>query len=357
MNRQGFTLIEVLIALAITGFMATILFTALFQINTGVKLTESLMSVNEKAARLEQLFERDLTGATTLIDNELPQKQPVDSKMTNSSENQTPTPEETTSMKKDKKVIKKIFYGTSRGNQLGTLTFISNNPLLGFCPAPAGTLQSGPAKPYLVRITYNLEEDPAIPDSYILTRQESAPLDFEQRTGRTYAVLDGIKNLKFKYTAKTIKKDTAAQQQKQTEEILYTSGLTTWNSDESSDANNKKEPTKERKFPIPAFIDIETTLWDDARQQEYSYNFTVEIITDTEFVFKRRAWAFMSLFDKPDQGANKTPKQAPSPTPKPPMPMQPQKSPSNNYVPNSELQKQLEEAFKTAQSYDKRMTL
>ena len=88
MNRQGFTLIEILVAIAISGFMATVLFTALFQINRSVNVTESLMTVNEKAARLQQLFERDLSGATTLLDNEPPKQQDKDIKATTTGEKQ-----------------------------------------------------------------------------------------------------------------------------------------------------------------------------------------------------------------------------------------------------------------------------
>ena len=133
MNRQGFTLIEVMIAIAIAAFMATVLFTALFQINTAVNITESLMTVNEKAARLQQLFEHDLAGATTLLDNEPPKPKDKDLKTTSTGEKQEQAKtRRKTVEKKEKHIIKKIFNSTNKGDQLGTLTFISNNPLLGF---------------------------------------------------------------------------------------------------------------------------------------------------------------------------------------------------------------------------------
>ena len=304
MNRQGFTLIEVLVALAIAAFMTTVLFTALYQINKGTAVTDSLMTVHEKAARLQQVFEHDLSGATMLLDNEpLSQEQtikdtPAEEK--DKPDNKKESPEKTTE-KKEKKIIKKIFYSTGKDNGLGTLSFISNNPLLGFWSGQEGAFHAGKAKPCLVRITYTLEEDQSMPGTYKLIRQESVPLYFEQRAGRSYEVMSGIKSVAFKYTLKTIKtkqeqpaqKDTAKtdatqktpdkqpqKAQQPQEEITYTSNLPTWDSDEIIQENAKKEKDKEKekKVPIPVFVDIEVTLWDDTYEHEYTYDYSIELI-------------------------------------------------------------------------------
>ena len=107
MNRQGFTLIEVMIAIAIAGFMATVLFTALFQINTAVNVTESMMTVNEKAARLQQLFERDLSGATTLLDNEPPKATRQRSKTTSTGDKQDQEKKKKNLPRKKKSILSK----------------------------------------------------------------------------------------------------------------------------------------------------------------------------------------------------------------------------------------------------------
>jgi type II secretory pathway component PulJ len=70
-----------MVAIAISGFIATILFTSLFQLSSASTIAESVMTANEKAARLEQLFERDLAGATTLLDNN-PQQEEQDMQQT-----------------------------------------------------------------------------------------------------------------------------------------------------------------------------------------------------------------------------------------------------------------------------------
>jgi hypothetical protein len=199
-------------------------------------------------------------------------------------------------------------------------------------------------------------------------RQESIPLDYEKRSGRAYEVLEGIKSLSFKYTSKTIKiidlkeekkEDKAVQQkldpqtptqepsqkiQKTKTEILYTSGLTMWNSDEKQESESKREESKAKILPIPVFIEIEAVLWDSVLQREFSYLFSLEIITDTQFAEKKKPWSFKSFFEKQHE-------------PQSPIMDVPQKAVSNTpYQPTSNLQKQLEELFKTAHSLDKRTT-
>lgn len=146
-----------------------------------------------------------------------------------------------------------------------------------------------------------------------------------------------------------------------------TSNLTTWNSDEKSDSESKKEEPKEKKLPIPVFVDIEAVLWDDVQQREFKCVFTLEIITDTEFVQKKHQWSFTSFFEKhqekpddkksPQPGAPKT--QIPGASqygmPQSSMPGSPQTF-NAPFRPSSGLQKQLEELFKTAHSIDKRMS-
>lgn len=377
MNRQGFTLIEVLVALAITGFMTTVLFTALYQINKSVGITDSLMTINEKAARIQQLFEHDLTGATLLLDNEPSRQQEQEMKTTTTVEKTRPKekkeePEEKQATKKEKKIIKKIFYSTNKGNELGTLSFVSNNPLLGFWSGKEGAFQAGKAKPCLVRITYSLEDDPNMPGTFILKRQESVPLDFEQRTGKIYEVMSGIKSLSFKYTLKTIKtrqeeaKKTTPETQKQEpakqpqksqqpkEEITYTSNLPTWNSDEMAQEDTKKEKSKEKKLPIPVFVDIEVTLWDETFEHEYTYAYAIEIIADTEFIVKQRQWAFMSLFQQPELEKEKSDqKTPPQQNPKTAIPSSGQKVGYVSWQQNSELQRKLDDLFKNVQALEK----
>ncbi len=385
MNQLGFTLIEVLIAVAITGFMATILFSALFQINTSVNVTETVIVMNEKAAILQRLFEHDLSGATTLLDNEPPKQQEKDLKATSTGDKQEQEKKsEKPAEKKEKKIIKKIFNSTNKNNQLATLTFISNNPYLGFSATKTGSFESGKPKPLLVRITYVLEEDQKAPESYILTRQESVPLEFEKRAGRSYEVLDSIKSLTFKYTSKTIKsaeqkeektdaskqeapgkekeqpKNRSAKEKKSQEEVIYASGLATWNSDEQVETEEKKGKSKEKKLPIPVFVDIEAILWDNQQQREYKYVFTLEIITDTEFVQKKRPWSFMSFFQKQQEKEKPEEKKGAQAQPSGTQPSTrgpaAQKTGLNTpFRPSSTMQKQLEELFNTAHSLDQRM--
>lgn len=354
MNKQGFTLIEVMVAMAISGFIATILFTSLFQLNSASTLAESVMTANEKAARLRQIFERDLAGATTLLDNK-PQQEEKDMQQTSTTQQAS---QEKKADQQEKKIVEKIFYSTNKGNQLDILSFVSNNPLLGFWHTTNSSFQAGGAKPLLTRITYQLEADREMPGSYVLTRQESIPLDFDQRSGKTYPVVGGIKSLSIQYTSKTVtktepkpekpedKKDTKPQQtppkkQKPTINTTYTLNLSNWDSDEYIKKDVKKEGIQETTYPIPVFVDIEAIVY-DTQQREIKYVFSIPIITDTEFVQKRRPSPLMSLF-KPQQ--TDTEKKAPA---QPSVGAPQQQGIKNAFMPNTQLRKQLDGIFKTA---------
>jgi hypothetical protein len=143
--------------------------------------------------------------------------------------------------------------------------------------------------------------------------------------------------------------------------------LTIWDSDETKESDTKKEEPKEKKLPIPVFVEFEALLWDNTQQRDYKYTFALEIVTDTEFVQKKKPLSFMSLFQKQettpaDKKSPQTPAQAPAPTPtptgtaQPTMPGSSQETALNElFKPGSKLQKQLEELFKTAHSLNKGM--
>jgi prepilin-type N-terminal cleavage/methylation domain-containing protein len=347
MNNKGFTLVEVMVAIAISGLIATILFTSLFQISSASTVAESVMTVNEKAARLMQLFERDFSGATTLLDN-MPSRENTDTRQTTTT---SQAPQEKEGEDKEKKIIEKIFYSANKGTRLDMVSFISNNSLLGFWHTTSSAFKAGGAKPLLTRITYQLEEDREMPGSYILTRQESIPLEFGQRSGKTYPVVGGIKSITLQYTSKTVRKtepktDTQKRpqkmvQQKPSIDTIYTSNITTWDSDEYIKKAVKKDGMEETTYPIPVFVDIEAVVY-DTQQREVKYVFSIPIITDTEFTRTKRL-------------------PLPAPQPKLQQPASYDKNPAQNkpdlpqqihiknvFTQDTQLRKQLDNIFKTA---------
>lgn len=330
-HRNAFSLIELMISISIAGMMSVVLFRSLFQINMTTNLSDKVMTVNEKAERLTQLFDHDLSGATTLVDNEPPKKLDVDMKKTS-----TADPQQQKQPKKDeepekkeakppKKIISKLFNSTNAGERLDMLTFISNNPMASYWVSKHGTESAGKPKPNLVRITYILKEDPENKGSFILTRQESVGLDWEKRSGKTYDVMTGIKDISVEYTAKiekTVqieeekKQDPKAQQGQQQPqqpkqaskkpktktEVEYKT-VKTWDMDQKEeqkeddkkeDKGKGKEQVKQK--PIPVLARITAKLFDNQLKTDVAFVFFVPIISDTEFAPKRRQGFQMPAF-------------------------------------------------------------
>ena len=62
MKRTGFTLLELVIAMAISSILAIALFTSFYQINRSSRLVEQTISIDMRASILENLLEKDISG-------------------------------------------------------------------------------------------------------------------------------------------------------------------------------------------------------------------------------------------------------------------------------------------------------
>lgn len=331
MNVKGFTIIELLIAMAVAAILASALFAAFFQLNRSVNSTDSIMGNIQKAEQFEEIFERDLSGATLLLDNEKAKKEqtPETSPTTTGTGQAQQQPKKAEPKKAEpekeapeKPIIKNIFVSTNKADQLDTLSFISNNRIATFTAVG----KTAVAKPLLVRITYQLKENPNQPGSFMLMRQESNELDMQKRSGRSYELLGGIKKLSLQFTSKIVKttkkpapesdkssgkgqkdqKEPKKPQEpeqagKQKTEISFKEGLNTWDSNEllqeSQKTEKKQEESEEKTMPIPAFVKAELVLWDNQQQRESTYTINSAIVTDTYFTPKKR-WSFMKFFEE-----------------------------------------------------------
>lgn len=350
MTRQGFTLIELLVSIAISAMMATLLFQALFQAGVAVDAGDSLMDLSTKTAQVQQLLERDLSAATTLVDNEPPQETDMTKTTTKTVGNKTIKEEkgakDEPEGKKEKQIIKKLFFSSTGPGGLGTLTFVTNNPLMSFWSSRQGASGKGKPKPYLARVTYTVEEDKASPGSYRLLRQESSILDYEKRSGRSYEVVDGIKSIAVKFTAKTEKiipakeeaekkakssdpstgnqpKKAPAKKQKPKVEVTYTV-VNTWDTDQLKEeqkkkteqkspqkgaAAQKKEEPEEKKKLIPVQVSVEIAFLDKEKKSERISKIDIGIITDTEFSLPKKPASFVSLLQQQPTTTDQTQQQ------------------------------------------------
>lgn len=191
-----------------------------------------------------------------------------------------------------------------------------------------GTHSAGKPKPNLVRITYKLKEDPENKGTFILTRQESVPLDWEKNSGKTYEVMTGIKEISVEYTAKIEKTVTieeekpepakGAQGKPETQpakpaqpskkpktktEVEYKT-VKTWDMDQKEEEKkDEQEKAKEqvKQKPIPVLVKITAKLFDNQLKTVVEFIFFIPIISDTEFTPKRRRGFSVPQFPLPGQ--------------------------------------------------------
>lgn len=268
MKSPGFMLLELLVSVLISSMLAIALFAAFGQTNRAVQTVDRMVDVSYKETVAIHQLTKDISGA--FIPTQGRKKQSAsggkeDEKV--KKEAQAKLPEQ----KKEKKRLTKIFYGTTKDEQLNVLTCITNNSTLEY---PLG----------VVRVVYRLmPETPfnAKKPSYVLMRQESgSKLDFndfnpEQKENgvRAYALIGNVKKLSVAYTAAINKSQTtgsakAPESKEQSIEREY-KVLNEWIMEDEQE-KQYKEYTK-----IPYAIDIDCVLWDDRKEREYKVSFKI----------------------------------------------------------------------------------
>lgn len=229
MIKQGFILVEVLIALVISSMLTGVLFLTISQISVGVRSVDNVMSVHTRALIAIRQLERDIAGAMLLQEK-----------------------------------ITKNFFSQVKDDNSQLLTFITNNPLQQW--------QGSSVTPRLVRVTYRLVADKTVSKNkqkqYILTRQESTDLTFEPKTktaddndtkkkARVYEMIDGIASFKTFYVAGD-EDDIAA-----------------WDSDSKLDDGKKREHNQ----MLPELVTLELELA-DSMQIKHMFKFDIPIQPD-----------------------------------------------------------------------------
>lgn len=227
MIKQGFILVEVLIALVISSMLTGVLFLTISQISSGVRAVDTVMNVHTRALIALRQLERDITGAMLLQEK-----------------------------------ITKNFFSQEKDDNCQLLTFITNNPLQQW--------QGSVGTPRVVRVTYRLVVDKTVKKNkekqYILTRQESTDLLFEPKTktaddtkkkARVYEMIDGIASFK----------------------TFYASGdeddIAAWDSDSKLDDGKKREHNQ----MLPELVTVELELA-DGMQRKHMFTCDIPIQPD-----------------------------------------------------------------------------
>ena len=253
-NNPGFSLIELMITLLIGSMIIAGLFSTLYQVGRAQITIDTITDVHQRAAILFNHLERDIMGAFI--------------------------PEQVNPIKKPKKdgddtekekIINKIFWAKAREDKnIETLTFITNNPLEVYL----GAKNSEP-KPRVARIVYRVQPQKGAKDSFIITRQEGAQLNYDlykkkadiKKVQPAYEMISDIASLSITFLALDAKKS------KETKKQEYTKSKD-WNSDKKSDSEKKKGV----QYKLPEFVEIALSLWDINHEKKFAFNYTIPVM-------------------------------------------------------------------------------
>lgn len=225
MNNKGFTLIELVIGIAIASIISIILFQSFSQTSKTINTIDNMIFMDRRISVLQNQLDKDITAIFI--------------------------PEQLNHEK-----LERYFYSQNNQKQLKEFTFITTNALQVY--------QS--ASPRIVRVTYQLRENKKDSNEYSLFRKESTNLVFGvEKDAIEYELTDYIKDFSVEFGTKESVK--GKSQQKETPEIKI---LKEW---------VPKEPDLKRgeTYKIPNFVLVKVSLWDGALHKtsqdfEFRYN-------------------------------------------------------------------------------------
>ena len=316
---KGFSLIEVILAMAISIGLMGILFQSLTQSNVVLQKVITFSALERKTTVLQQLWDREISGiiVPAMVWDENAQNQDAEGNQKESdskdvAEKDQKESKDKTGSKDEKKEQKKLpqpfVYEMDEGGNLKMFTFITTNSVAIY----------GEPQVRLVRVMYRLQPDPENPGTFIVLHQQSENLDPKKfSTGsengvRCYPVIDGVKKLTCEFLVKKKdekekkekeaykkdeKKETPAQESKDAKKdekeapkkVRQLQALKEWKEEveekdtkkdavepekkDTKEKAEKKEKKDEDKRPeLPLFIHIALTLQDDVKKiHAYDY--------------------------------------------------------------------------------------
>lgn len=272
---KAFVLIEVLLAAAVASLLSVALLTSLNQVNRVKSAIHNTASLYAKIALLHDQIGRDMMGAF-LPPPPPPLKRKQEKISPAAVEPGTIVAEITPVIQR--KPLEKLFYAANQGQLLEVCTFITNNPMKVYWSET-----SGRPTPLITRIVYRLKPDPAVKSSYILTRQESDQLDFQEfdpkkEKGITaFELVEGIKSLTATFIAalEPSKEEKEAEKKEQAEgikkeRVQQFKSMQEW--------DDKKIKEIDKRLPIiPDYVRFDLQLWDSEHKRAESFSFTVPL--------------------------------------------------------------------------------
>jgi prepilin-type N-terminal cleavage/methylation domain-containing protein len=236
-KANGFSLIEVVIGIAISSIISIILFQSFSQTYKTIKTIDNMIFMDRRVCVLQNQLDKDIT--TIFIPEQLNHEK-----------------------------LERYFYSQNNQKQLKEFTFITTNVLQVY--------QS--ASPRIVRVTYQLRENKKDSNEYSLFRKESTNLVFgAEKDAIEYELTDYIKDFSIEFGQIEVSKAKGnAQEQKPEIKIVKE-----W---------TPKEPDLKsgETYKIPKFVLIKISLWDGAlHKTSQSFEFRYNIYSPQELKSKK----------------------------------------------------------------------
>lgn len=241
MNSKGFTIIELIIGIAISSIISIILFQSFSQTYKTINTIDNMIFMDRRISVLQNQLDKDTTAI--FIPKQLNYEK-----------------------------LERYFYSQNNQKNLKEWTFITTNSLQIYQAT----------SPRIVRVTYQLRENKKAQNEYLLFRKESTNLAYgAEKDAIEYELVDFIKDfsLEFGY-----KQDLKINNKESKKELKI---LKDW---------TPKEPDlkKGETYKIPEIVIIKISLWDGALHKisqsfEFKYNIysPQELKKDTEKIEKK----------------------------------------------------------------------
>ncbi len=279
--RPGFSLVEIIIALAISGFVMTIVFNTISLLQRSSKNYNELITIDSQQELLFGQLQKDISGMVI----------PLFGFVANSKQ------------KSEEQQKKQEEYNARFGLQieieqerLKSLSFVTTSVLASY----------GTTKPRLARVRYMLLTEPAQPASFMLIRQESSELaladfeaDMQKNSNGSYTIGTGFKTCAISCIIISQKDD-----KKKVEEV------SSWSFAEQikkQQSENSAGQRVEKKIELPQIITLKGSLIDETSGHEYAFDYSFFVPLDTRVSKKQE----QKPEEKAPEGKPKT-SQAPS---------------------------------------------
>lgn len=265
-RKQGFTLIEIIIALLIGSLIIGSLYKILQQIQRGVTMITTVIDLDAPLISLHNQLERDLLGTFVPISTAQIKAESQETKKTNTQTGQT---NNTENKKEPEKAIKDVFVGTQKNNGL-FMHFITNGGIQTVSP----TDQKEVPMPALKRVIYALEPDPTRAGLFILWYGQTYNLDPEAinnpKNIQRYELAWGLKNLTATFKIYEVPQE-QAKNIKEKDAPKVPEKLVTLTSFIPADV------LKQYKTVLPAYVEIKGEVVDErqARSEVFIYQFAL----------------------------------------------------------------------------------